>query len=487
MNYNEEPRQGTGRILINILLKSLLIIIFIFILVWLFPTKNSLNPLYQEIFRNNIDAMKEAATTYFTNERLPKNVGDSEKLTLREMLEMNLLLPFVDKYDKQCDLDNSYVEITKTETEYELKVSLSCSKESAFIIEHLGCTDKCQEVCTENAEEVTYYEFTREVNNKQITGYKCDQGYTLNGKLCTKVVTNTDKKDATPVYKTNTTLVDATTKEETIKKYLYKYGKERITTKEIEDINQPIRHYTYDNVIGYSTKTVCTNYKYFIDNNSQGLYQHGAWKLQERSTMTTIPNDTIDTKYVVVGMDYDKCMNTCTLKPYYLVDIYKRTVSQELRNEDTLKVECETSTKQVPIYGLKITFLGYVKDKVTTSEKLYEWAETPNDAKLLADNYGYLNIKKEAEETKTTYVCPKETKPTDDQTKCSKTESTLTGYKCDKDYTLNDKICTKTTTKTDTKNATPVYKTVKGTETKWTTTQTLEGWKATGRTKTEKK
>lgn len=486
MNYIEEERKGTGSLLINLLLKILLIIVFIFILVWLFPTKNSLNPLYQEIFRNNVEAMKEAATTYFTNERLPKNVGDSVRLTLKEMLEMNLLLPFVDKYDKQCDLENSYVEITKTETEYELKVSLSCSKESAFIIEHLGCTDKCQETCTEQ-DEITYYEFTREVSNKQITGYKCDAGYTLNGKLCIKTLTNTDKKDATPVYKSNTKLVDATKKEETVKKYLYKYGKERITTKEIEDTTQPIRHYTYDNIIGYSTKTVCTNHKYFIDNNSQSLYISGDWKLQERKTMNTIPDDSIDTKYVIVGMDYDKCMDTCTLKPYYLVDVYKRVVTAESRSEDILKVECTTATKQVPIYGLKITFLGYVKDKVTTSEKIYDWADTPNDKTLLANNFGYLNIKKETEETKTTYTCPNGTKQTEDQTKCSKTETVLTGYKCDAGYTLNDKTCTKTTTTKDEKAATAIYKTVNGTETKWATTKTLNGWTATGRTKTEKK
>ena len=40
-----------------------------------------------------------------------------------------LLVPFTDKNGKSCDTKNSYVTITKTKDEYELKVYLKCNEE----------------------------------------------------------------------------------------------------------------------------------------------------------------------------------------------------------------------------------------------------------------------------------------------------------------------------------------------------------------------
>lgn len=78
--YTEE-RRSSGLVK-RLLLSILFIIILIVILVWFFPTKNSLKPLYEGIFRDNLNSMREAAETYFTNERLPKEVGDKVRLTL---------------------------------------------------------------------------------------------------------------------------------------------------------------------------------------------------------------------------------------------------------------------------------------------------------------------------------------------------------------------------------------------------------------------
>ena len=58
--------------------------------------------------------MKNAAIVYYTTDRLPKNVGDSKKMTLREMISQKLISPLVDKNNKPVDVDASYVQITKT-------------------------------------------------------------------------------------------------------------------------------------------------------------------------------------------------------------------------------------------------------------------------------------------------------------------------------------------------------------------------------------
>ena len=96
----------------NFFLTLLLVLLFVFLMLWLFPTKNyvdnklkgqstsdstvydldRLSVLYDEIFANNVSRMKEAAIGYFTNERMPSKVGDSKKLTLQEMYDLHLVL-----------------------------------------------------------------------------------------------------------------------------------------------------------------------------------------------------------------------------------------------------------------------------------------------------------------------------------------------------------------------------------------------------------
>ena len=78
------------------LLAFLFIVIVIFLLLWIFPTKSALNPFYDKIFGENINTMKEVAIAYYTTERLPKDVGDTERLTLGQMLDMKLLLEIKD-------------------------------------------------------------------------------------------------------------------------------------------------------------------------------------------------------------------------------------------------------------------------------------------------------------------------------------------------------------------------------------------------------
>ena len=126
----------------DLLVKLLLIVVFIFLLMYLFPMPN-LTPFYSSIFNNNIQTMKDAAEDYYTTERMPEKTGDSTKMTLQEMIDEKLIIPFVDKNGKACNTEKSYVKVTKKDKEYELKVSLTCGKESNYIIEKIGCYNFC--------------------------------------------------------------------------------------------------------------------------------------------------------------------------------------------------------------------------------------------------------------------------------------------------------------------------------------------------------
>lgn len=157
--YTEERKSN---LLKEFLLKLILIIIFVLLLIWLVPWPNmdsymdALNPLKSQIFNSNIQEMKDAAITYFTSERLPQNVGDKKTLTLQQMLDMKLLIPFVDKNGDSCDVTASYVMIEKQETEYLMKVNLKCGEEENYILVHLGCYAYCTtDICEKKETIVT--------------------------------------------------------------------------------------------------------------------------------------------------------------------------------------------------------------------------------------------------------------------------------------------------------------------------------------------
>ena len=220
-----------------------------------------LQPLYNQIYSQNITTMKEAAISYFTTDRLPSKVGESVTITLKEMQDKKLVLDLIDSNNKKCDVEKSSVKVEKLDNEYLMTVKLECSDASNYIEVHLGCYDYCKAsgVCEKKetpvikptnptkpviSEKKYQYEYEkitdgkwgdfgewsqwskdtitkteyRNVETKEITEktgtlvdvidakkdvkttYSCPSGYTLNGTKCKK--TTTDTKNATASTKT---------------------------------------------------------------------------------------------------------------------------------------------------------------------------------------------------------------------------------------------------------------------------------------------
>lgn len=142
----------------TVILRIILVIIALFILVWLFPTKqyvtnqidksinkklDGIGTSYNGVFNENVKIMKDGATSYFTSDRLPKNTGDTVTLTLKEMLDRHLIIEFTDGNGETCDPKDSYVEVTKEDSEYIMKVNLSCDKQKDYVLVHMGDYDYC--------------------------------------------------------------------------------------------------------------------------------------------------------------------------------------------------------------------------------------------------------------------------------------------------------------------------------------------------------
>ena len=214
----------------DFLTKLILVIIFALLLVWLLPKfitptivqencngskKSGSNPecslayssLTSQIFQDNLDRMKEAAVSYYTIERLPSAIGEKDKMTLSEMYEKKLLSTLIDKNNKNVDAEESYVEITKMDEEYLLKVYIKDSEKTDYILVHLGCYNYCNSyVCEKNSDLVE----TGAVKSSKISSYVdiSPSSYTTTTVVKGKnyKVKKYDKKSDS--YITNTTVVN---------------------------------------------------------------------------------------------------------------------------------------------------------------------------------------------------------------------------------------------------------------------------------------
>ena len=439
----------------DLLLKLLLVMGFVAILVWLFPTKSSLGPLYQEVYRNNLNAMRVAADSYYTNERLPQNVGDSIRMSLGEMLDKHLLLDFVDKNGKKCDYYKSYVEISRTDSEYELKVNLACGEQEAFIIEHIGCYDKCPskdcEVPKEPEKEpekqpdkkpivtpskkVTEYQFKKVVTSKD-TYYSCPKGYTLKNKVCYKTVSNTEKKAAKPISG----------------------GGEVVDKNCTGGGNSYITALTEDKTTTKTETKANTKYSYKVKSGYTSWVRKGVY------SYTTVKKSTNYTDYRFIEMKDERACNGCSMVTKYYYTVYTRT------------------------------------DAYVTKTA---WNNCPSGW----TGSGTSTCKKTTKTTTTVYSCPTGYSPVaGDQTKCYKKNDLvcncpsgyvensagkcekadkIVGYSCDKGWTLDskNKTCSRTTSSTLKKTATKNTKTVTGIKYTWSKSKTLKGWTATGKTR----
>lgn len=425
---NEYEERNDGFSIKSIIVQLLFVVLFIFILIWLFPTKNSLNGKFDKIdevnskfdvltnriFNDNLQTMKEAAINYYTTPRLPKNLNDVKSMTLREMLKEKLLVEFKDANNKSCDLDDSYVEITKLEDEFLLKVNLSCTDNDAYILVHLGCYDYCStDVCEKkdaavstpvlNAQPVKQpstpttpstpvnpttpqtctYKYQKTVTDSKWSGWS---NWSTN-----RVSENSNRK------------VQTKTETETVTKDVLTDKVKRVT---YEDRDNPITENVQVQVSTVSA-SYCTSYTSQYTSTGQKKYE---WIDQGTSYYNTQPQPNSTTKYEYVGsntVDCSDCFNGVlyiyrkyTLKVYDVVSKDNvcsswGTVSQPIYVTVPKIVGYNTYTKIVPIYEKKqvtedVTYYRY-KTLSTTSNTLTQWSTSSNDQNLINQGYRYVS------------------------------------------------------------------------------------------------
>ena len=468
------------------------------------------------VFNDNLTNIKEAAIAYFTNERLPQSVGETEKITLKSMIDKKLVRTVYDASANACSFDKSYVEVTKENDEYVMKIFLSCSDIEDYVIVHLGCYDYCDKDVCEKKEEKTYeYEYKKitsctmspwsdwgnwkltrektsnlkkedtktETSSKETTStidatvtvtYNCNDypGYTLVGDKCIKETTVTDTKDATP------------------SKYSYNCDKypgydivgdkcvKVITTKDVKDATKNPDTYNCNNYPGYTlsgTKCVKSTTDKKDATLTYNCNKYSGYKLDGTKCVKT----TTDTKDAEEVKSTKKQYFTCYKQECTTKTVFKCPAGQGCGNYpetscENVKKTCSQNVEYVSgykcadsTYKLEETKDGkHICTKTTTDTKDASSAYNCNKyTGYTLDGTKCVKTTTDTKDASSAYDCNKYAGYTLDGTKCTKTTTDKKDatknpatYNCDKysGYTLEGTKCTKTTTSKDTKDATKV-------------------------------
>lgn len=382
--YNEQYEKR-GLPFKDFFIKLILVIVFAFLLAWLLPkfvqpavitnakeANVDLSPLTSQIFADNLDRMKEAAISYYTDERLPKEVGESDTMTLSDMIGKKLIVALVDKNNKACDVDKSYVKITKMENEYLLKVNLKDSEKEDYILVHLGCYTYCDTyICEKKSTGVSSSlskptssvpikdgvddtVYGDDNNNsttpdnpdselpdpgdekpeppEKIKGYLYEYQKNQDAKFtqwtswsnwtktsCSTPEHNCNDKDPKCLEK-----LQRYDRKEQIGTYVKKYEKKRQVLKQTGSYTQKScskYNYVIINNITYATTTT-TTYKVVQQVITSNGQSSGGWVYNGRASYKNPPRDTATTQYKFVGANYSYCEETCTTLPDYYYDSY---------------------------------------------------------------------------------------------------------------------------------------------------------------------
>lgn len=125
-------------------IKLIILILFMILIIFIISRISKNSKEKDTIINQNINTIITKTIKFYNNQNLPHNVGDSTSLLLDEMVQKNIIEVMKDKQGKTCDLNNSYIIITKiTEQDYRLKVYLTCPKENKTIEKNINCAEEC--------------------------------------------------------------------------------------------------------------------------------------------------------------------------------------------------------------------------------------------------------------------------------------------------------------------------------------------------------
>jgi len=526
--YSKDRNNGFS--ILDIIVRIIFAGLFIFILICLFQKKvPNMTTFYSSVFRENISYMQEAAESYFTDDKMPQEVNDTVKITLAEMIDSKIILPFVDKDGNECSKTESYVSITKDIDEaYTLKTNLVCNKESDFVLKKLGCHTYCKDNCNKTCqkEQIISYQYKKQMTGTKTT-YSCPDGYKLDGKYCYRTVLSDTKSAIKITTKTNTLTKDAEFVEKTASK-ITTLETNKTSNKTYTSISKKTNK-TYTDIVSNSNKVnvdVVTKTTEGTTSSKQVAYSCEKSKTERKCSTSYITSSySCNCTGSWVKGQYTSVCSTCTesipvetcndAEVKYNDTCYK---TETVTTEGTTTYSCPSGTTQegtgssTKCYKTETTYscpTGYTQEGTGSTAKCYK-NETTYSCPAGYTQEGTGSTAK-CYKLSYSYSCPKEATATSGSgkyLKCYKAEKGSYAYECsDSSYKLNGTKCYKTVTEEvktlscdsgytqdgetckkyteEKEKATSKTNTYTYYSYKWSKETSLSGWIKTGKTKTE--
>lgn len=369
--YTEDYRHN-GFFIRKLLLKVILIIAILALLIWIVPkfmsykpsnkTKNATDAIKiterntkKTDLKENLQALKDASLIHYKEDKLPKEKGDIEIVTLEQLIDEKLITELsIDK--EKCDKKKSYAKITKLEDDYLLKVSIVCGSKTDYLLIHVGKYDYCTNTICEKdeskkpnekeenkdkkvEEERTKREERIAINPKEKEETKPDDISTISSATNNKVEKSAHLTSFGAWSNYTKTSCDTPTISCDIndKNCL----KEVRVKKEAELVREEAKSYSTVSLglIHKSSRmvTACKSYNYIsiqgITYRTTGNYDQisylgnrsstDSWQYIETISTKTTPNFGGNKYYKFIGVDWSSCGSTCPDGPSYFYEVYQ--------------------------------------------------------------------------------------------------------------------------------------------------------------------
>lgn len=184
--YQEKKEKKTKSSWIQFMLRSILALLVIVLSVKLVSMiiDNHNKQKNENTMKNNLTEMMKVAKDYFQDNELPEETGKSTTISLKDLIDKDLIESIKDEDGRTCDVEQSFIKVTRLEKEYQYKVYLVCGDEVDYLNEFKDIDSEKED---QPNEEDTTTTTTTTTTTKTTT--------TTTKKTTTKKVTTTKKEE----------------------------------------------------------------------------------------------------------------------------------------------------------------------------------------------------------------------------------------------------------------------------------------------------
>ncbi len=143
--YKEDKKNiGWLKIIVRVVIAFLIFMLVIKLIsmgISMYKNKNDSNYM-----KDNLKLLDKAAKEFFKEDKLPSKLGKSNKIALKKLIDERYINQLKDEDGNVCSIENSFIQATKLDSEYQIKSYLECGDDSDYLSSFIKIEDEGQKV-----------------------------------------------------------------------------------------------------------------------------------------------------------------------------------------------------------------------------------------------------------------------------------------------------------------------------------------------------